>query len=159
MDTRIVYWASVITVLGWEYAALASAWPLLFHREAVRHAKREETGDRIGWLIHWRLPARAAALVLLLSMIPILAALFLRGWLVIVALAITTGVTLCLWLIGPPGTRLTIMERRPPGGASAFGIRRHQNVLRAVAVFVAFGLLPALALGAVLTWVVARLTT
>jgi hypothetical protein len=159
MDARLVCWAAVITALGWEYAAFASCWPSWFDQEATQHGVREEAGYRIGWLILWRLPARAARLVILVSALPLLVATLLRGWLVIAVLAAATGVVLSLWFIGSPGTRLARMEIKRPGGGRAFELRRDQNWLRSTAVFVVCGLVPALLVGAAVLWAVLRLTT
>ena len=155
-DTAVIYWASVLAALNWAYAAFASLWLVLFSREAVKHGTREESGYRIGRAIHWRLPGRMALVVMLWSVLPILGTLFLRGWLALILLALLTATTFLLWLIAPPGLRLVYGERGGEGGATAFELRPAGNPVRSIVVFVLFGLLPAVGVGAVLSWALAR---
>ncbi len=153
-----LYWASVVSALGWIYVALAASWPRLFNREVVRHGVRERSGYRVGGLVHWRLPAGPAVLIAALSGLPILAAIWLAGWPRLVVEVILAGAAVAAWMGAPPGTRLL---NRPAGGATdqtVFEARPAGDIRRALAVLLVFGLVPALAIGALLYLSVARLT-
>ena len=138
-NSRIVYWASVLAALGWIYAALASVWPMLFDRAAIKHAIREELGYRIGWRTYWRLPIRGAILVTLLSVIPLLAVTFLRGWLVAAVLTVVTGIIVFLWLLSPPGTRLAYAAKGREGSEILLGVQSSRNALRSIFFLVILG--------------------
>jgi len=150
-DMNTLYWASVVSALGWIYAALAAAWPWLFQREAVRQAERVPEGYRVGWLVHWRLPARAAVLIAVLSGLPILSAVWLQGWLRPSVVVLTTVAVLAAWIGAPPGTRLTYAPAGQPSDRPRFELRSTAGLWRAVGVLVVVGLAPAL----VLSWVIA----
>lgn len=150
----MAYWASVLAVLGWLYAALASLWPMLFRRDIVKASRREELGYRVGlWKVYWRLPTRTAMAAMLLSVTPILAVIFVDGWLLTVILAVMTGMTIIPWVIIPPGMIIGFAEKGIEGGHPVLEAQSHRNGLRSLFILVVFGLIPALAIGAVLSWV------
>ena len=153
---QIVYWASVITILTWLYAALAAAWPWLFNRGVVQHGVREPGGYRIGRALHWRLPRRPALLITLLSGIPLLAAIGLEGWSVTVILMLATVFALGLWLSSPPGMKLSYTERKLDDGQSVFILLSSRQFLPSVITLIVFGVVPALLLGAILSWLINR---
>ena len=154
----MVYWASVLAALGWMYEAMASLWPMLFQRDVVKTGLSEELGYRIGlWKVYWRLPTRAAIAVALLSMIPILAVIFFDGWPVTVLLATMTGITLVLWITGPPGMTIGSITKGLEDGHPVLEARSHRSALRSILVLAVFGLIPAFGIGAVLSWILARL--
>ena len=146
----VLYWASVISVLGRLYAGLAAAWPHLFDRALVRHGTRDPSGYRLGMLIVWRLPVKAALLIAALSALPLAAAAWLAGWSRFVVEALLTLAVLAAWLAAPPGQRLTISPAQPDGGQAVFVLRAARDLGRALLVLVVFGLLPSMALGAVI---------
>ena len=148
------YWASLLAVLGWIYVALASLWPLVSHRGVVKHGTREKYGYRIGWVVYFRLPVRAAILVVLLSVVPLLAVVFLRGWPVAVVLTAMTCMTLLYWMISAPGSGFGYVPSG--GGETLSGAQRSRNILRSIIVLVVFGLIPASMIGAVLNRVLTR---
>lgn len=150
----MVYWASLLAVLGWIYVALASFWPLVFHRGVVKHGTRDKYGYRIGWVVYFRLPVRAAILVALLSVIPLLAVVFLRGWLVAVVLTVMTGMTLLYWMISSPGSGFGHVPNG--GGETLSRMQRSRSILRSIILLVVCGLIPASVMGAVLNWVLTR---
>ena len=150
----MVYWASVLAALGWMYAAMASLWPMLFQRDVVKTGLREELGYRIGlWKVYWRLPTRAAIVVVLLSMVPILTVIFFDGWLVTVILATITGITLILWMIAPPGMIIGSVMKGLEDGHPVLEAQSRRNGLRSILVLAIFGLIPAFGIGAVLNWI------
>jgi hypothetical protein len=151
-QTFIVYWAATISALGWSYAAFASLWPRLFERVAVQHGTKVAEGYRIGWLVHWRLPTRAALLIAWLSAAPILAAVFLQGWPALVTLAIMTGTVAAPWFVAPPGMRLHYGEVSP----GVFTARAWRRPFRALAVFALFGLVPAFVAASMVNWLLIR---
>lgn len=145
--TAISLWTPMITALGWLYSALAYLWPLLFHRDIIAHAIREELGYRLGRAIYWQLPKRAALFLAAVSVIPLLALVLLPERLsVIVSVLATVGI-LALWLTHPPGRRLGIIERGQPGRDLAFELRASGGIFRAVLVLVLFGVMPASVIG------------
>ena len=147
-----LYWASVVAASGWIYAALAASWPRLFDKEVVRHAERDPAGYRIGWQVHWRLPARAAALIGVLSAAPILAAVGLEGWLGPAVVALMAVAAIAAWIGAPPGRRLVYVPGGRQGDQMAMELKHARNIPRAVAVLLAFGVFPALVLGAMIYW-------
>lgn len=149
----MTYWASVLAALGWLYAALASLWPLLFNRGIVKSGERDKLGYRIGlWKIYWRLPTRTAVVIALLSAIPILAAVWMDGWLLTAVLATMTGLTLFFWLFAPPGMTIEYVQKGLKDGLPVLDARDHRGRSRSVLVFAIFGLIPALGIGAILNW-------
>jgi hypothetical protein len=153
----VLFWASAVTVLGWMYAALASLWPLLFQRGVVKHAQRDKLGYRIGlWKVYWRLPTRAAVAVTLLSLTPILAAILLDGWLVALILTTITFIALTLWMIGPPGMVIGFSQKGLQGDHIMLEPKSHRPALWSIIRLAIFGLIPALGIGAVLNWILAK---
>ena len=151
---NLVYWASVLITLGWMYAALASLWPLLFEREVVKTGQREELGYRIGlWKAYWRLPTRAAIVIALLSLIPILGVILFDGWLETVILVVMSAIIFLLWMTNPPGMVIGFVGKGLEGGHLVLEPQRHRSALRSILIFGIFGLIPALAIGAVLNWI------
>jgi hypothetical protein len=154
---QVLFWASSISVLGWIYVLLASFWLHLFQRDAVKHYERVPSGYRIGaWKVYWRLPTRAAIAVALMSMVPIPVALLLDGWLVALILTILTFLILALWMIGPPGMVIGFSQKGQPGDPIMLEPRSHGPAIRSIIRLVMFGLIPALGIGAILNWVLAR---
>lgn len=147
----MVYWASILAVLGWLYVILGTSWHRLFRREAVRNAIREASGYRIGRLVYWQPPRRIALLVAGLSFGPILTVLIFKDLLALLLLA-TMSVTLpAIWLLGAPGQVLHYVEQgKNEGGGLVFELRRGQGVLRSLAILLLLGLLPAAGLGTLL---------
>jgi len=143
---------STLTALGWLYVALASLWPRLFDRELIKHAIPDPSGYRMGWLIVWQLPLRVGLPLAILSALPILAAIFLRGWIVVAVSAVMLLVIVGCWLFASPGMRFGIVERAMSGGGPVFEMKRAGQFPRAVILLVVAGLLPAVGMGAVLSW-------
>ena len=152
----LVYWASLLAVLNWIYVAEASLWPLVFHRGVVKHGTRDKYGYRIGWVVYFRLPVRAAILVVLLSVVPLLAVVFLRGWPVAVVLTAMTCMTLLYWMISSPGSGFGHVPNGREGGETLSRVQRARHILRSIIVLVVCGLIPASAMGAVLARVLTR---
>jgi hypothetical protein len=153
----LVYWGSVVAVLGLDYAAAAWLWPVVFSRGAVQHGVREADGYRIGRAVYWRLPGRAAWVIALLALAPLASVLALSGWAAIVALAASGVVSVSLWLIGPPGMKLVYADQTLDDGRLVFVEHAYRPALRSITVLVIFGLAPALALGLPLSALVAGL--
>ena len=147
------YWASVVAVLGWIYVVLASLWPLVFHRDVVKHGTRDRYGYRIGWVVYFRLPARTAIVVALLSVVPLLAVIFLRGWPAVVTLVVMFGTTLLYWVIASPGSGFGHV---PDGGDTQAVGQRSGDIVRSILVLVVFGLIPAAVIGVVLNWALSK---
>jgi hypothetical protein len=152
----VLYWASVTSLLGWIYAALAAAWPWLFERQAVKQAERDPAGYRIGWLVHWQLPARSAAVIAVLSSTPLLAAIFLAGWLRPAVVAVMAAAVVAAWIGAPPGSRLVYVPAGAAGDKMVVTLKHTRSIRRAAAVLLVFGLIPALALGAVVNAMLTR---
>jgi magnesium-transporting ATPase (P-type) len=155
--SQSTYWAFVIAAQAGIYAALASLWPTLFQPEVVKHGPLEDSRYRIGWAVHWRLPPRAAVAVTLLASIPILAVIFLQGWPVVVVLAVSACVTVTLWFVSPPGMKLLYTEQTQANGKPVVVLQSSKRVAQSIITFTALGLVPSLAIGAILYWLLAGL--
>lgn len=154
----MAYWASVLAALGWMYAAMASLWPVLFHRDAIQSCRRDAMGYRLDlWKVYWRLPTRAAILVVLLSAVPILAVILLDGWPVTVVLVAGTGITLALWMVAPPGMIIGFTVVDPDNSHPVLEPHSHRDTSRSLLVLAVSGFIPALGMGAVLGWMLTRL--
>jgi hypothetical protein len=154
---RVLFWASVVAALGGVYAALASLWPILFQRGVVKHGRREASGYRIGlWKVYWRLPTRAAIAVALMSLVPIPVVVLLDGWLVALILTIITSLILTLWMVAPPGMVIGFSQKGQPRGPIMLEPRSHRPPLWTIIRLVIFGLIPALGIGAIVSWVLAK---
>ncbi len=139
-------WALVLALLCLLYVLLATFWNHLFYRDVLRHGVREEIGYRIGRAVHWRLPREGAYLMLGLSLFAVAAVVILPGWATPWLLGLESVVVAAIWLVAPPGQRMLVSlagtEER--GGAP---LHFERKPLRALAVFILFGLLPAVLLG------------
>jgi len=149
----MTYWASVLTIMGCLYAILASLWPFLFQRDIVKSVRREKMGYRIGlWIVYWCLPARAAIVIALLSLIPILAVIASEGWLVTVILGFMTCVILLLWMTSPPGMVIGFSDAGMQDGHPVLSQRPQRLSFRTILIFALLGLIPGLGIGALLNW-------
>ena len=156
----MTYWASVLTVMGYLYAALASLWPYLFQRDMVKSVRREAMGFRIGlWIIYWCLPVRAAVLIMLLSLIPILVVVFLTGWLVILVLGLMTCLILFFWMFSPPGMVIGFADQGMQAGRPVIAQRPQKLGSRTILIFALCGLVPGLGMGALLNGILARIVS
>jgi hypothetical protein len=109
------FWAWGLAALGWIYCILAHLGPALFHRAVLRIATCQEDGYQVGRALYWRLSARVALLLAVISGAPLLAAGALsHGWAAIV-LGLIGVAQVALWLTQPPGRCLGISAL--PGGA------------------------------------------
>lgn len=154
----MVLWAFVLTALVWTYVCFASLWFNLFDRGIVKTGTREEMGYRIGaWKVYWRLPTRAAIVILLFSITPILTLLLNNRGLTAAILTIMTGMILLLWLTNPPGMIIGFVDKSKEKGQLVLEPKIQRNHIRSVLVLAIFGLIPALGIGATFTWLVARL--
>ena len=79
----MIYWASIIAILGVMYALVGALWEKIFGPKLQEHRIREGAGYIIELQLAagYQLPTRIAIFVILLSAIPILGVLFLEGWL------------------------------------------------------------------------------
>lgn len=153
---QLVQWSSISAVLGWIYVTWACLWPRVFDKAAIRHATYEAAGYRIGGMIHWRLPLRPALLLTILFLIPLLVTTFFRQPLSLWLLATITGIMLALWFINPPGMRLILREKRLPDGKLVFELQASRKLSRSIAIFILWGLIPALIMGTGLNWLLVR---
>ena len=151
-EASILYWASVIAALGWAYAALASFWPTWFQREAVKHGTHEAAGYRIGWAVHWRLPAHLALGFAAFSGLPLLVVVIFHGGLATTLLVSLATAIVAVWLIGPPGLRLAYIETKLEDGQTVFELRPQTTLWRSLIVLIILGFIPALGVGAMLNW-------
>lgn len=142
-----LFWIVLLALLGGLYAGWAWAWPALFHREILRHGRPVEAGFQLGRAIYWRLPGRRALALALLAGLPAAAAIWLPEMAANVLLAAAAAGHALLWLTFPPGRRWGLIEHGAAGGAPLIEMRPAGGWLRALAVFLGCGLLPA-ALGA-----------
>jgi hypothetical protein len=145
----MVYWASFLTAIGW-YVLLATSWPKIFQRERVKHATREDAGYRIGWSVHWQLPARMALLVAGLSLGPLFTVVLFDGWLAAVLLASMSATLLVMWVVGSPGQILVYVGQTEASDGEVFRLQRSGSILRPILVLLLLGLLPALGIALVL---------
>jgi hypothetical protein len=143
--------------LGWLYSVLASFWLHLFQRDAIKHYERVKSGYRIGlWKVYWRLPPRVAIAIALLSAAPILAAILFEGWPVILVTVVMTGVTIFLWLFAPPGHVIGFTGKDLDTSSPKLIPRAHSDLQLSIQRLVVFGIVPALGIGALLSWIVTR---
>jgi hypothetical protein len=133
------------------YVAAALLWPMIFNRGVVDHGIREAEGYRIGRAVYWRLPTRAAAVVVLLAGLPILSVILFQGWIVTAVLLASSGITISLWLISPPGLKLVYREQVLDNGQRVFVLRRSSDMMRTLLTLVVLGLGPGLAVGTFLS--------
>lgn len=148
----LAWWAWGVASLGWLYAVLARLWPRLFHAETLRRARPEGDGYRLGRAIYWQLSGRTALSLALLAPLPVVAAAGLPTARAVPALAAATLLWMLIWLSRPPGFRMGIVEHQPTSGEAWFELRGARDLLRALAVMLVAGLLPATGLGAALSW-------
>ncbi len=140
-------WALFLAILCWVYAFFASFWNHLFDREMIREGVREEIGYRIGRAVHWRLPREGAFIMLGLGVLAVAVVAILPVWAAPWFLGLESTVVLVIWLIAPPGQRMLVSLAEPENGTDA-PVQSERKPLRAVAVFLVFGALPA----ALLVW-------
>jgi hypothetical protein len=155
-DPGLFYWAAVTAALGWQYAACASLWTRWFNPGVIQHGIREPAGYRLGRATYWRLPWPAALAVVALSGIaPLSARLLPAGWATLLVAGIAV-VIVALWLVNPPGMMLSYRAITTGDGQTAFESLTYRQLPRAIGVFLLFGLLPALLVGAGINWIVGR---
>lgn len=156
-DPGLFYWASVTAALGWQYAACASLWTRWFNPAVIQHGSREESGYRLGRATYWRLPRPAALAVAALSGIAMLGARLLpAGWAALLVAGVAV-VIVALWLVNPPGMMLSYRAITTAEGQTMFESVAYRKFTRSIGVFLVFGLLPALIVGAGINWIASRL--
>ncbi len=89
--------------------------------------------------------SRTAYLLAACSLLPWLALLLGTGVLSRVILGLATVLFSLMWLMRPPGTLLSLMDRP---GVTGWIVVANRNLLRAIVVFVLCGVIPALLIGA-----------
>lgn len=145
LSLPLPFWASFLTALGWLYCLWAISWHRLFHASMLQHTHRTELGYSFGRRIYWQMRYRTASLIAVCSLLPWLALLLGTDVLPRVVLSLATVILSLMWLMRPPGTLLSLMDRP---GVTGWIVVANRNVVRAIVVFVLCGVIPALLIGA-----------